>query len=689
MPTPCGPALPLLVSVLLCLNARCMCHADESDRSVSSPLSQCSLYLAPSSIEGAGLGTFTAKDIGAGQQVGPAEIVHNVFDLPLHQSPAIADECNLSDYDWIGEDYQAQTEARRVLSLIPGCGAAINSHPGLHNTIGGMPSVLTSSATVAHESSVIPGVAMYHKLDRSIDPGAGAISYYGDLHSYATSNIKAGSELFSHYSDMYFADRPEVFGLIPLATDFVSADKIIATFIGFVDDNDKAEKNEKLSDDAVEDLWKAIVTSFETKGVSSVEGGDKSDELVYDHDVVAKRLRGALPDTVSGVRRAAEVGAAATSLPDFVRSKEWLDEKGKCLDHVRPGLSDIPQAGRGAFANRFIPAGTVVLPLPLIHINRTLLDMYELRDDPQHVGRLLKSKLPRTKQILYNYCIGHPDSSVLLYPYGTMGSYVNHAREANVKLRWNEDEGNMNGYHHPDWLKEDSATVLEHKPGLMLELVATRDINEGDEVLLDYGSEWAKAWVNHVETWQSKVAERRGKGNEYIYPHVLNQDPIIRIQSEQEKDPYPSNVDVCCYHLHEFSTTSNPVEARIVIQDGKKSTEKGRAWKEGALYGANASYIRHCEVLERKEVMSNGKEIEYLYTVLLEADKDQPQNSYDRLIFDVPRKGIKFVDLPYQSDQHLEFAFRHEINVPDDVWPSAWMDLKKKDGGKRWPWQKK
>ena len=265
IPTPCRPALPLLVSVLLlCLIARC--HAEESDRNESSPLSQCSLYLAPSSIEGAGLGTFTAKDIRAGQQVGPAEIVHNVFDLPLHQSPAISDECNLSDYDWLGEDYQAQTEARRVLSLIPGCGAAINSHPGLHNTIGGMPSALTSSETVADESNDSNDAAVYHKLDRSVDPGAGAISYYGDLHSYATSNIKAGSELFSHYSDMYFADRPEVFGLIPLATDFMSADKIIARFIQFVDDNDKAEKNEKLSDEAVEDLWKAIVKSFETKG---------------------------------------------------------------------------------------------------------------------------------------------------------------------------------------------------------------------------------------------------------------------------------------------------------------------------------------------------------------------------------------------------------------------------------------
>ena len=559
-----------------------------------------------------------------------------------------------------------------------------------------MPSSLTSSALVADDrndsNNDSNAPVAYHTLDRSADPGAGAISYFGDLKSYATANIKAGSELFSHYSDMYFADRPEVFGLIPLATDFASADKIIARYIRFMDDNDKSEDKGKLSEEAVEALWTAIFKSFETNDESNAKNEEESDEHVVDHDVLAKRLQGALPDTVSELRRAADLGAAAASLPDFIRSKEWLEKNGKCLDHVRPGKSEIPQAGRGAFANRFIPAGNVVLPLPIIHINRTLLDMYELRDDPEHQGRLLKSKRPKTKQLLLNYCFGHPDSSVLLYPYGSMASYVNHAsgdRKANVKLRWNTDEGRLDGYHHPDWLKEDSATVLEHKPGLMLELVATRDISQGKEVLLDYGDTWAEAWEDHVKTWQSKVEKRKEKGENYIYPHELNKDSIIRTQSEQQNDPYPSNIGIGCYHLHEYSAASNPVETRVVKRDGKERTERGRAWREGALYGADAAYIHRCKVLERRGV-SSGRETEYLYTVSLESAEDDPHHTQISLLFDVPRRGIKFIDLPYQSDQHLDFAFRHEITMPDDVWPLPWMDIKQKGaGGRRWPWRKK
>ena len=111
----------------------------------------CSIYLAPSAIPNAGLGTFTAADIAEGQPIGSPEIIHNVIDLSLHQSPAVADNCGVSDYEWLGSDYQAQVEGRRVLTLFPGLGAAINSHPGLYNTIGGMPSQPTSSVLVASE----------------------------------------------------------------------------------------------------------------------------------------------------------------------------------------------------------------------------------------------------------------------------------------------------------------------------------------------------------------------------------------------------------------------------------------------------------------------------------------------------------------------------------------------------------
>ena len=40
----------------------------------------------------------------------------------------------------------------------------------------------------------------------------------------------------------------------------------------------------------------------------------------------------------------------------------------------------------------------------------------------------------------------------------------------------------------------------------------------------------------------------------------------------------------------------------------------------------------------------------------------------------VPRHAIYFTDLPYSTDQHLTYAFRHWIGGMDDLYPQAWMD---------------
>ena len=673
----------------------------------------CTLYLAPSAIPNAGLGTFTATEIAEGQPIGSPEIVHNVIDLSLHQSPAVADSSGVSDYEWLGSDFQAQVEGRRVYTLFPGLGATINSHPGLHNAIGGMPSQLTSSAPVASDEQqerehYYGHSNSHHLLDREADAGAGAISYYNGVQGYATRHIEAGSELFSHYSDNYFADRPEVFGLIPLAQDYQSVDKMIARFSRFMEENDEAAKSEQLSEAAIEDLWEAIVNAFEAEnkktknesvrddadesnsnGDNLKKGGEEEEEdrqgennVVAAHDEIAKRLRGVLPDTIADLRRAAEIGSAAHSLPNFIRTREWLDANGKCMDNIRPGLSNIPQAGRGAFAIRFISAGSVILPLPLIHLNRSILDMYDLRDDPNHEGRLLKSKKATRKQILINYCFGHPKSSLLLYPYSMMSSYINHAsgdRVANVQLRWLSDEGNMGGFHHPEWFDKAPGTILFHsKPGLMLEAIALVDIQEGDEILLDYGEAWDQAWQEHIATWNDQKERQEGSVNSqrYVYPHELNsEESIIRTEGELKERPYPPNLRVGCLHLHRYSDSSNPIEERSIHRNGPPV--KGRAWQEGELYGEDAFYIRPCRILDRRKVNSgdDGAD-EYLYTVLLDEDKSESDEEIDdRLLFDVPRSGLKFIDRPYQSDQHLKAAFRSEIGLNNEIWPEVWLDL--------------
>lgn len=45
-----------------------------------------------------------------------------------------------------------------------------------------------------------------------------------------------------------------------------------------------------------------------------------------------------------------------------------------------------------------------------------------------------------------------------------------------------------------------------------------------------------------------------------------------------------------------------------------------------------------------------------------------------REVLNTPRESIRFVDKPYMSDQHLDSAFRHEIDLPDDMFPLHWRN---------------
>ena len=86
-----------------------------------------------------------------------------------------------------------------------------------------------------------------------------------------------------------------------------------------------------------------------------------------------------------------------------------------------------------------------------------------------------------SKQLILNYCYGHPESNLLLFPYSPVVNYVNHAPSAggengsavaNAKLQWSER------FNTKEWLdKSPEELIRQHKrAGLAMELVALRDI---------------------------------------------------------------------------------------------------------------------------------------------------------------------------------------------------------------------
>ena len=45
---------------------------------------------------------------------------------------------------------------------------------------------------------------------------------------------------------------------------------------------------------------------------------------------------------------------------------------------------------------------------------------------------------------------------------------------------------------------------------------------------------------------------------------------------------------------------------------------------------------------------------------------------FEYIYEDIPRTEITFIETPYTSDVWLREAFRHEILVPDEMYPQSW-----------------
>ena len=178
------------------------------------------------------------------------------------------------------------------------------------------------------------------------------------------------------------------------------------------------------------------------------------------------------------------------------RNVTWIEENGICLEMIRTGKSTIRQAGRGAFAQTFIEKGSILSPAPLNTIvDRDMLLMYELVEDEETGEMVKKDDVAVGHQLILNYCFGHQGSSMLLCPM-TNSILMNHCsvrneneghcddRGPNAKIAWATDWDSTT----PTWLEksvdEIKAETVEGHRGLSFEVVATRDIEPGEEVCI-------------------------------------------------------------------------------------------------------------------------------------------------------------------------------------------------------------
>jgi hypothetical protein len=323
-----------------------------------------------------------------------------------------------------------------------------------------------------------------------------------------------------------------------------------------------------------------------------------------------------------------------------LHSVEKLEKDGWCIDNLEVRQSFLPMAGRGAFAKRFLAAGTVIAPAPL--------QCFKDR-------KIFQKTEP--EQLYVNYCLQPRDSKMIFYPYGTVVNLINHSKErANVHWQWSK-----NKMHHADWLKMsyDEFWDVTSPGGLILEIVASRDISPGEELFLDYGDAWEEAWNHHVEAWTPPAG-----AEDYVYPEDMSETDTLRTVKEQKENPYPKNLALMC-NTPAWTDRKNK---HMVWHEPKWD------WQEGMAY-----MMAYCHVLKRDKA-ENGDDI---YTVSLTFHKDKAKKAdleYDDSVpleeqyidYKVPRRAIRWIEKPYYDDEHLKNAFRHPIEFPENLVPDAW-----------------
>jgi len=374
--------------------------------------------------------------------------------------------------------------------------------------------------------------------------------------------------------------------------------------------------------------------------------------------------------------------------------------------------------GLGLFAKRDLTKGKAIISSPLTPIHREVFDIFHDENEDY-------------KQLMLNYVFGHPDSDLLLLPNGPMVNFFNHRRKndggANAEIRWHHlkqgsesndmDEDEIRGYHDTSLFDLPGEVVaVTHGRGLVMDIVALRNISEGEEVYLDYGEEWQASWDKHVASFEKRQKNLSKEDREYVsavnhnkltkmkfekelektkYALGMALSYYYRTEIEEELEPYPENMEFFCfYHLpdEDDNGEGNPnAMASSLSQTTKEEAEpKFFSWFDHSQHYC----LRPCSLVERYpyeppkntdggDLLSGDDLDSPFYTVeLYIEDNDRIVDhcgiSADVVLKDVPQSEIRLLDKPLTSDVLSSFAFRHEIGVPDGFYPESWMATKKK-----------
>jgi hypothetical protein len=443
-------------------------------------------------------------------------------------------------------------------------------------------------------------------------------------------------ELLISYGSNYFSRRQNDYSLLPTMKDYAQGDELVSRFLNLFDGLGTQQQG------GHDDPLVRMETPPQHRPLLTTSIQSNMLDLIHIlANVWQSRPLAAVPQDPEQVGYVSLYGTSNLHYNRSIRSLDWLEEHGVCMDNIRPGRSTIDQAGRGGFAARHLQEGDLVAAVPLIHIpDRNLYRMYAAiaMDNNNDYETSRNASAPVHWQLMLNYCFGHRHSSLLLCPYGVLTSTINHSQKhANVKIQWSRKASR-----HYEWLEQPVRQWGRTRhAGLAFDLIATRNIAKDEELLLEYGDEWTAAWNNHVANWRLQPGSES-----YATADELNHGLNVPLRTYAEGSYDPKDKLLYC------------------LQSSRKrmDNEKGETKR-----------LRPCRAMHRYQ-NSAGED---RYTVEVSADDKEGldvQELVPNVWHDLPRQAFLFQDSVYSRDIHLRTAFRHDMRIPDGVMPKAWLD---------------
>ena len=649
---------------------------------------------------------------------------------PLFQNPHVYGDRHwvhnpLRDYFWNGYSAMGMVHGESVSTDIeaycPGLDCAINCHLGLVNVESSVPiyndyhSITTSNNNKNNPTTRTEGPQPTHRF---VHPGTGAYSPY-HIHAPTSSsssatksnahikkkanvlrNIPVGGELFKHYGESWFTTRQDIFGNIPLTHDYVLGEAIVHKFLSLRDElNMENDEHGVIEDFYNHIMIRTIQRIYDTRTLnalpklySEIHSVEEDDDMNMNDGIITRLLQ-----------------------TKHQRSIRDLQQTGVCLDHIRPDTSTIPYAGDGAFATRNLPSNTIITVSPLHHIPNyyNFMNMYMIQrnhnnkptknsphggnipqddddDNDEPYYRILDDI--QNHQLLMNYCYGHANSTVLLCPYGSGINYLNHHSTLhNVQLQWIPSSSTqlLQTFNHNVTAVEQGTVddlFRTERSQLAMQYVTTRDIQEGEELFIHYGTAWETAWHVHVQQFFDSDKNKSSYISASYFNTMFGHLPLPTFQEQIQPSPdkatstirhIPTNLQVRCHRALLFQEIGS-IEYHYVWKDDNHGVPCRIIDRFEPLFDPTTTSLQGMNDTVRTK--------SFLYTIQLEWEDDQDYSGGEYreetssfltwiLRTDVPRSAIKLYDVPYTSDIHQRRTFRHPIFLSDELFPKQWRNL--------------